>query len=60
MDLSDGCEEREVGDGDLPFTGSGNTAAGCTGSTVGILDPLVTCLTYPSGDISNSGALRSA
>lgn len=46
-----GCEKREVGDGDPPFTGSGNTAAGSTGSTVGILDLLVMCLTHPGADI---------
>ena len=46
-----GCEKREVRDGDPPFTRSGNTAAGYTGSTMGILDVLVMRLTHPGGDI---------
>lgn len=48
------CGGVRTGDwyGDLPFTGSGNTAGGLTGPRVGILTaPLVMHVTHPDGDI---------
>lgn len=47
-----GLGEREVGDGELPFTGLGNTVEVLTGTSMGILTaPLVMHMTHTDREI---------